>query len=338
MQLIRCTDAQSFGAITPGSVLCHDVRDPEQTRSVVLRKGRRLDRDDLVRLRALNLPEVHIVIPEAGDLLEDEAAARIAAAVAGDGVRPTESHFGQVNLVAARRGWLRVKQCGVERVNLTEGALLFTSIGERAADEGETVGGVKCAPLVLPGAASAAIEALATEHGPVVEVVPFPERKVALIGLDRLGATTLDRARAALGASVAWHGSQLDPVLFVPATGSAPADAYRRAFADGASAILVAGASATDPLDAAFEGLRQAGGTVDQIGIPIEPGTACWIGQLGSVQVLGLASCELFGRQGAVDLLLPRLLLGERLDRALLARLASIGLVESLPVHRALTD
>jgi molybdenum cofactor cytidylyltransferase len=337
MQLIRCNDAESLDAVAPGSVLCHDVRDPAQLRSVLLRKGRRLNADDLVTLRALNPPEVHILIPEAGDLLEDEAAARIAAAVAGDGIRLTEPHFGQVNLIAARRGWLRVSQPGVERVNLTEGALLFTSIGERVADEGETIGGVKCAPLVLPGTVSAAVERLGTEYGPVVDVAPFPERKVALVALDRLGATTIDRAQAALGASVSWFGSRLDPVLIVPAEGDAPANAYRAAIAAGASAILAAGASATDPLDAAFEGLRVAGGTVDQIGIPIEPGTACWTGRIEGVQVLGLASCELFGRQGAIDLLLPRLLLGERLDRALIARLAVGGLVESLPVHRALS-
>ena len=38
----------------------------------------------------------------------------------------------------------------------------------------------------------------------------------------------------------------------------------------------------------------------------------------------------------AVDLLLPRLLLGEPLRRPLLARLAAGGLVGSLPVHRAI--
>jgi hypothetical protein len=75
---------------------------------------------------------------------------------------------------------------------------------------------------------------------------------------------------------------------------------------------------------------------VDQIGLPIEPGTACWTGRIQDRQVLGLASCELFGRPGAVDLLVPRLLLGERLDRATIARLAAGGLVESLSVHRTL--
>jgi molybdenum cofactor cytidylyltransferase len=336
MHLIRCNDGQSLEALQAGAILCHDVRDPAQTRSVVLRKGRRLDADDLVRLRALDPREVHVLVPEPGDLLEDEAAARIAAAIAGDGVRLTEPHYGQVNLVSRRRGWLRVNQRGVEHVNLTEGALLFTSFGERAAEEGDVIGGVKCAPLVLPGAAAAAIDAFRGEHGPVVDVEPFPERSVALVALDRLGETTLERAQAALGASVEWFGSRLDPVLIVPASGDAPADAYRQAIAAGADAILVAGASATDPLDAAFEGLRQAGGTVDQIGLPIEPGTACWTGRIQDRQVLGLASCELFGRPGAVDMLVPRLLLGERLDRATIARLAAGGLVESLSVHRTL--
>ena len=336
MQLIRCEDAQSFAGLEPGAILCHDVRDPAQRRNVVLRKGRRLDEADLLRLRELDPGEVHLMIPAPGDLLEDDAAARIAAAVAGDGLRLTEPHYGQVNLISKRRGWLRVDQCGVERVNLTDGALLFTSFGERAADEGDVIGGVKCAPLVLAGEASAAIDAYCAEHGPIVDIEPFPARSVALVALDRLGETTLDRAQAALGAAVAWFGSRLDPVIIVPASGSAPAEAFQQAVDAGASAILVAGASATDPLDAAFEGLRQAGGTVNQIGLPIEPGTACWVGRLGEVQVLGLASCELFGRPGAVDLLLPRLLLGEPLTKGLIARLAAGGLVESLPVHRLL--
>ena len=43
--------------------------------------------------------------------------------------------------------------------------------------------------------------------------------------------------------------------------------------------------------------------------------------------MLGLASCELFGQPGALDLLLPRLLTGEALDRALLRRIAIGGLL-----------
>jgi len=199
VHLIRCDTPESLEALSPGAVLCHDVRDPAQPRTVVLRKGRRLEAADLARLQQLAPPEIHVLIPESGDLLEDEAAGQIAASVAGPGLKLSTPHFGQVNMTAERRGWLRVNQCVVERVNSIEGALVFTSIGERAADEGETVGGVKCAPLVLPATASAAVQEVCAEHGPALEVVPFPERKVALVGLDRLGETTLARAQTALG-------------------------------------------------------------------------------------------------------------------------------------------
>lgn len=337
MRLIHCRGAAGLQTVEPGAVVCHDVRDPAQPRSVVVRKGRRLDEADLIRLQELAPSELHLLVPEPGDLPEDEAATRIAAAVAGSGVRLSAPHNGQVNLTSEGRGWLRLHQGGLRHLNTIDGVLLFTSPGERAADEDDVVGGVKCAPLLLPGAALGAAEACRSEAGPLVEVQPFPARSVALVALDRLGEATIARARSVLEASVGWFGSRLGPVLSVPSTDEAVAEAFRQAVVREAFAILVAGASATDPADVAFEGLRRAGGRVNQIGIPIEPGTACWTGQIEGRQVLGLATCELFGRPGAVDLLLPRLLLGEALDRALLARLAGQGLVASLPVHRPLS-
>ena len=71
-------------------------------------------------------------------------------------------------------------------------------------------------------------------------------------------------------------------------------------------------------------------GTVGQLGLPIKPGTSCWTGRIGKAQVLGLAVSELAEGPGAVDLLLPRLLLGEALEPALIADLAVGGLVPSL--------
>jgi hypothetical protein len=76
-----------------------------------------------------------------------------------------------------------------------------------------------------------------------------------------------------------------------------------------------------------FDALRAAGGMLERIGVPIEPGMAGWVGRLGNLSVFGLASCELFGGPGAFDVLLPRLLPGEHPDAAMLARLAKGGLL-----------
>ncbi len=162
---------------------------------------------------------------------------------------------------------------------------------------------------------------------------------------ERLRGNAFERATTSLGQALEWYGSSFQNVLRVQATTDRDrvAAAYRQAIVDGAELILAAGAAATDPLDVMFEGLRAAGGEVHQIGIPAEPGTACWFGRLDGRPILGLASCELFGRPGALDLLLPHMLVGTPLDEELIRRLALGGLLlggpsRILPYHAAETE
>jgi molybdenum cofactor cytidylyltransferase len=147
----------------------------------------------------------------------------------------------------------------------------------------------------------------------------------------RVRGSAFQQATGSLARALEWYGSSLAPTIATETTTSSLAEGFRTALASGADLILAAGAAATDPADIVFDGLRRAGGEVDQIGIPAEPGTACWIGRLEGRPVLGLASCELFGQPGALDLLLPRLLVGEALDRGLLQRIALGGLLVGGP-------
>jgi hypothetical protein len=306
------------------SIVCHDVRNPAQRSEVLVRKGSSVTATEVVELLGRGVQELHLALPEADDVGENPAALGIARAVAGSGVTVGEANFGQTNLVSSVRGMLRVDATRLDRVNAMDGVLVLSAEADRAVESGSTLGVVKCAPLFLPGATLQA----AQELGPVVVVQPFEPRRVALVApRERLRGGAFDRAQVAISAALRWYGSSLDDVIGADATVEALSDAYRDVRGAGAELILAAGASGTDPLDAVFEGLRAAGGEVIQIGIPAEPGTACWIGRLDSTPVLGLASCELFGQPGALDLLLPRLLTGEALDQKLLRELALGGLL-----------
>lgn len=63
-----------------GGVLAHSL----SLGGVSLKKGRRLDDDDLASLNSAELTEVTVARPEAGDVDEDRAAASIGGAVAGN--------------------------------------------------------------------------------------------------------------------------------------------------------------------------------------------------------------------------------------------------------------
>jgi len=333
-QMILLTlDANSPDTAVPAqAVVCHDVRDPKQRSEVLVRKGRLLAATEVLDLLRRSVGELHLAVPEPGDMAEDEAVQRLGRAVAGPGVRVEPAQFGQVTLTCDARGMLRLYAARLDGVNEQDGVLLLTAEAGRPVDAETPVGVVKCAPLFLSERVLRAVEAIRADEGPVIQVESFrPYRTAFVAPRERLRGHAFERATASLSNALDWYGSALAVVVPAEAAIDSLAAGFGQALAEGAEFILAAGASGTDPADVVFEALRRAGGTVDQIGIPAEPGTACWIGQLQGRPVLGLASCELFGQPGALDLLLPRVLCGEPLDRALLRRLANGGLLVGGP-------
>ena len=331
MRLVILRAGEGTAEQAVGGLVCRDVPDPRPGHGALFRKGATFSSTDLERLASLRGVEVRVLVPEAGEVAETAAAARLAAAVAGDGLRADPPVHGQATLRAVRRGWLLVNRSQLEAINQLDGVLVFTAHDERPTEPDVAVGAVKVAPLLIPRRILEEAERRCQMDGPVIEVRPFRRLRVALIATDRLHERALARARANLGAKLAWYGATLEPLLPTAAEVAAVSAALWQAIREGAQLLLVAGGVSTDPADALFEGLQAAGGAVEQVGVPVDPGTACWIGHLGEVPVLGLASCELFGRITAFDLILPRLLAGEPLSPATLRQLAWGGLLEGGP-------
>src|SRR5579884_4170713 len=91
-----------------GWVVAEDVRAPSGKR--LLRKGDVLGATAAERLAEADGSVIHVVEPEPGDLHENEAGRRLAQAVVGPGMRisgPVQSRY---NLIATRKGVLRVNR------------------------------------------------------------------------------------------------------------------------------------------------------------------------------------------------------------------------------------
>src|SRR5688572_17366342 len=118
------TDSPALAEAT-GTILCHDVRGAGR-RGGVLFKGSLLTPEDLRRLGDLRDQELHLVAMEPGDVKEDEAARRIATAVAGAGIELKGPHQSRYGLVAAHRGVLRVKPEALHEMNCVEHVSVYT--------------------------------------------------------------------------------------------------------------------------------------------------------------------------------------------------------------------
>jgi hypothetical protein len=303
-----------------GRVLVHDIG-PD------LRKGAVLTATDLEAVRGAR--EVHLVELEPGDVHEDEAARRLAAALATSGLTARPPVQSQSRLIASTRGLVRVRGELVDAINALGSVSVFTVMDGQAVAEGEEVAGCKVTPVAVPGSLLEEVERLCRERGPVVELLPFLPLRTFVVATERLKPKARELFRAAVTRKLGWYGAEVIAIREVARTSQAVSDVYREAIALGAQLVLFAGASAIDPLDPAYAELATTGGDLLQLGAPMHPGSMLWLGRLGQAAVVGVASCAGFGRSSSLDLLLPFVFAYGRADAGDLRRLGHGGLIES---------
>ena len=323
MRAYAVQSAEATVADIQGRVLAHTVRRPGE-KAVLLRKGQILTADDLDRVRQTQA-ELHLLEPEPGDLHEDEAGGRLARAAAGDGVGVTGPIESQYQLVASRRGLLRVDVDRLRQINDVEGASVFTTFDGQPVEAGENVGSVKVTPLLLPEQQVLRAEAICRERPPVVVKAYKPFRVAALI-IERVDDAALERFRRSMQRKLGWFGSELTHLERVEDRVEAFVAALERARAS-ADVIMAVGASSLDPLEPLFVALDRAGARIVKHGVPAHPGSLFWLAYDDAVPIFGLSSCEMFSHKTILDLILPRLLAGERVGRAELVEMGHGGLL-----------
>jgi len=291
-----------------GGVAVHSIR----KNGLVLKKGTRIGPVEIAAMKAAGIGEVTIARLEPGDVSEDQAAAEIAAAVAGEGVRIEDAFTGRVNLFAAHPGVLVVDRDAIDRLNRVDEAITFATLDAYApVVEGEMIATVKIIPFAVAGAARDA--AVAAVKQPLVRVAPYRLRKIGVVstllpGLaDKVVAKTLkvtaDRLTPAGAAIVAERR--------VPHEAGALAGAIEEMQGADAELILVFGASAiADRRDVIPAAIEQVGGRIEHFGMPVDPGNLMLVGDLGGRPVLGAPGCARSPKENGFDWILARLLAG----------------------------
>lgn len=301
---------QSRGDLRPGMVLARGIG--------ALQKGAVLSADEIAKLPAFG--ELSIVEMEPGDVHEDAAGRRLAAAVAGENVAVKPLQAGSWPLAAVKRGLLEIDAQKLAALNESDDLAVVTVMQGQIVVEDEIVGRAKIIPFV----AREDEVRRAEQIGAALRVRPFVPMRVAALVQEALDDEALAKFHAALAEKVRFFGGEVIAVERVPGD---LAPAIRGAVAAGAQVLVMAGSKLMDPLDPVMQGLARAGARMEKQGVPLHPGTLLWVASLDGVPIIGAPGCGLFSRPTAFDVMLARLLTGERLSRVALAQLGAGGLL-----------
>jgi molybdenum cofactor cytidylyltransferase len=307
-----------------GAIASHSVR----AGAKVVRKGTVISAADIAFLSVAGIAEVVVAQLEPGDVSEDEAAAALARAVAGDGIAVEAAFTGRSNLHAENAGVLLVDREGVERLNRVDEAVTFATLpAYRPVREGEMVGTIKIIPFAVAGEVQR--KALAAAK-PLLSVAPYKLKRVALVStrLPGLAEKVIEKTVRVTAARLAPMGAAIFSDERVPHQAKSLSQSIKSALAENADLVIVFGASAiADRRDVIPAAIEEAGGRVEHFGMPVDPGNLMLIGAVGALPVIGAPGCARSPKENGFDWLLARLVAGLPVTREDVTALGVGGLL-----------
>jgi molybdenum cofactor cytidylyltransferase len=309
-----------FGAVPVrqalGATAVHSIRQGD----LVLKKGTLIGPKEVAALTVAGIKEIVVARSETGDVPEDQAAADIAAAIAGPGLRIDRAFTGRCNLFAESAGVLVVDKKTIDKLNrIDEAVTLATLAAYKPVVEGEMIATVKIIPFAVAANARDQAVAAAAKAKPVIRIAPYKLRKIGVVStlLPGLSPKVIEKTLKITATRIAPAGASIIAERRVPHAQEALAKGIDEVLKEGAELVIVFGASAiADRRDVIPAALEAVGGTIEHFGMPVDPGNLLLIGKVRGQVVLGAPGCARSPKENGFDWVLMRLLAGLYVSRA----------------------
>ena len=313
-----------------GMLLAHDMTEiiPGKSKQAAFKKGHLIKKVDIPRLLTMGKEHIGIIEYKEGDIHENEAAIRMAKAVAGQGIVLTEPAEGKVNLVAQKSGLLKVDFERMLKINFIDDLMIATLHTDQMVNEGTVLGGTRIIPLLTREQNIIAMEELCSQNEPVIQVLPLRKLKVGIVttGSEVYHKRIEDKFGPVVKEKFDMFDCEVMKQIIVNDNEKMITKAILQLIAEGAQIVVCTGGMSVDPDDVTPLGIRNTGAEVVSYGAPTLPGAMFMLAYKEEIPIVGLPGCVMYAKRTIFDLVIPRLLANERLVKTDILRLGHGGL------------
>ena len=314
-----------------GTVLAHDITEirPGQFKGPAFKKGYIIKEADLDHLERLGKKHLYVLHIGPDELHEDEAALRLAKALADTGVvfneQPSE---GKITLRSAYRGLLKVDVPALTEFNMVPDVSCSSRHSNVLVNEGETIAATRAIPLIISEESVNKAEKIARNAGGIFSVKKLsnPETGLIITGNEVYTGKIEDKFAPLITKKLDFYSCTLKEAVFCPDDKNEITKGIKQFLEKGYELILVAGGMSVDPDDVSRLAIAEAGAEDVVYGTPVLPGAMFLYGHFGDIPILGLPACVLYYNATILDLMLPRILAGDKITRREIAAMAPGGL------------
>jgi molybdenum cofactor synthesis domain-containing protein len=320
-----------------GCVLCHDITRiiPGEVKERAFKKGHIITEEDVPKLLSLGKDNIFVWEKKEGFLHEDEAALFLKNICAGDGLDFSEIKEGKINFIAKSDGILKINKEHLFKLNSLGEMVLVTLHNNYPVKKGQVVAGTKVIPLVIEEEKlKKAVEFINGEK--VVSVIPYRKMKVGIVttGNEVFYGRIKDAFGPVIRKKVENYNCEVLGQTILPDSIEDISNAIREWLKAGADMVVCTGGMSVDPDDVTPSAIINTGAEIISYGAPVLPGAMFLLAYNGEVPILGLPGCVMYSKTTIFDLILPRVLSGEKLSMADLAYYGHGGLCMGCDICR----
>jgi molybdenum cofactor cytidylyltransferase len=290
-----------------GAILAHSHRLPERA----LKKGRLLSAEDITLLRSAGYQRVVCARIEVDDILENDAADKLATAVCGANLSKAAAFTGRCNLFAETDGLVIYDPQRLNGFNLVDETITLGVVPPyQMVTKGQMVATLKIIPFALPQTIVTIAQLIAVKSKHLIQVAPFNSLKTGLVQ-SRLSGTkesVLNSTREVTEARLRTLSCDLSIESRCAHNETAMAEAIAEMLEKNVDLLLISGASAVvDRRDVVPAAIEQAGGAIQHFGMPVDPGNLMLMARIGETPVIGMPGCARSPKLNGFDWVLQRL-------------------------------
>jgi len=302
-----------------GSVLCHDITQiiPGVVKDVAFKKGHIIKEEDIPVLLSIGKENLFVWEKKEGYLHENDAAERLRALTAGAGLTFSEVKEGKINFIAACDGLLVINTKLLYELNSIGEIILVTLHNNYPVKKGQKVAGTRVIPLVIDEDKIKSAETLIGDEK-IVCIIPYSPMKVGIVttGSEVYHGRIQDAFGPVIRRKVEEYGCIVIGQTILADDEDKITQAIEEMIGKGANMVICTGGMSVDPDDVTPAAILKTGAELITYGAPVLPGAMFLLAYKGDLPILGLPGCVMYSRTTIFDLVLPRLLVKERLSFA----------------------
>ncbi len=309
-----------------GLILAHDITEiiPGKKKDAAFRRGQVIESGDIERLLDLGKRHLYVFSGETKGIHEDEAGVRIARAVSGENIEVIPAKEGKANLRSTVDGLFYVDDKQLYRVNRVEDVLLSSIANRYPVKAGDVVAAARIIPLYIEEQQLRKVEEIGKKT--VFSIRPFKNMNLGMVitgsevyeGRIKDGSDAVKERMEAYGLNVVDRRIVTDDITMIR-------DAIVDQFAAGADIVLTTAGLSVDPDDVTREGIEATGARVLFYGTPVFPGAMFLLAVLKGRYILGAPACVYYNSRTVLDILVLRILAGERIQKKDIVKLSYGG-------------